>query len=250
MSLDRVCMMMVAGTIIFTGSTTLVIAQTPCKSHLLGICTSWYAPLPTIPAPKGFIEASALSAKIKNTFSSSLNTHQHLLGVWYEPDVVARIVNSTLENQVIYYRAVLEMELESPQAASTELREYSKKANIGVGKPFDLDDPATIRLVREFEQWTKNTGNTVTGKLVGMTQLGSIAESSIFRADSAIFALQRSDASEPTILAMTMGLIQIGKQLISLSVANPFTGKASILAANNMLLTWLNTVYKANSVGK
>jgi hypothetical protein len=77
-----------------------------------------------------------------------------------------------------------------------------------------------------------------------------MSATAFFRADSIIFVVQRSEESEPTPMAMAVGVMQIGTQLVSLTVSNPFTGKASILTANDWLLTWSKAVYGSNARGK
>jgi hypothetical protein len=203
-----------------------------------------------VPAPKGFIEASALSLTIRDTFSAPLRFPKRLVGVWYEPDAVADILNSGSTTNAAYYTAVLEKELETSQAAAVAMKDYSTTANNRAHQKFDLNDPATDKLVRFFEQAYKKGGNGVSLKIAGMTMLGAIAESPTFRADSMILVAQRSDESELMPYAMAVGLMQIGTQLVSLSAAHPFNSKASILKGNAMLLTWSKVVYDANHLSK
>jgi hypothetical protein len=98
------------------------VAETSCKSSLFGFCTSRYSPLPIVPAPKGFIEASGLSTDIRNGALAGHPSSDKLIGVYYPPEVLAEILNGGHPEPAAFCRAHVIQELESTNAADTYLR--------------------------------------------------------------------------------------------------------------------------------
>jgi hypothetical protein len=115
-------------------------------------------------------------------------------------------------------------------------------------KKFNRDD-ATIDLIwKRYEDAAKNVRSGVAITVNGATVLGTLAETSTYYAGSMISTYTWSDGQRKAIMpfAIAMVWMRIGNQVIRLSAVYPFSGKASILAANDTLLNWLKSVTASN----
>ncbi len=115
-----------------------------------------------------------------------------------------------------------------------------------IAKQFDRNDPEIDEIVRYYEDASAEKGIPL--KLGGMTVLGTLAESSNYHADSAILVwnVGPSDHKATAPFVVASADLKIGKQIITLAAVYPFSGKASILAANNTLIMWLKVVAASN----
>lgn len=204
--------------------------------------------LPMVPSPNGFIEASTLSAFIRNMAVAGQPASSKLIGAYYPPDALAEILSAGQTNPAAFCKANVLKEFGSVQAADDYLKQLVRNAKKEGGQRFDRNDAAVDRILKHYENAAKNVRDGVTITVNGSTVLGALAETDSYYASSAIFSYTSSDGQRTAIMPFAVAVVwmRIGKQVVTLLVAYPFLGKASILAANDTLLNWLESVITAN----
>jgi hypothetical protein len=107
--------------------------------------------LPVVPNPQGFIEASTLSAIIRNAALAGHPSWQKLIGVYYEPDALAKILNTGTTEPTAICTAYVEREFASEAAADSDFKELVANAKNDGAQKFDGNDPAVARVLSNYE---------------------------------------------------------------------------------------------------
>jgi hypothetical protein len=192
-----------------------------------------------VSAPRGFIEATALSPDIHKLALAGHPSWQKLIGWYYQPDALAEILRSGTTEEGPICQAYADREFGSEAEATAHFNQVVANAKKEAMQKFDRNNPAIDRILRNYENVTKNLGNGVAVSADGVTMLGDIGEGSNYYAGSMIFAYTWSNGSQsaPMPFALAVAWIRIKKQIVTLKVAYPFTAKSSILQANDALRT-------------
>jgi hypothetical protein len=204
--------------------------------------------LPSVPNPQGFIEASALSPNIRNAALAGHPSWQTLIGIYYQPDSLAKILNTGTTEPSAMCTAYVEREFASETKADSYFKELVANAKKDGAQKFDRNDPAIDRILSNYENAAKNIGNGTSIAVNGATVLGGIPEDTNYYAGTLISTYTWSNGSQSAMMpfATAVAWIRMGKQIVKLSATYPFTGKQSILQANDTLTNWLRVVIAAN----
>jgi hypothetical protein len=200
--------------------------------------------LPVVPNPQGFIEASTLSAIIRNAALAGHPSWQKLIGVYYEPDALAKILNTGTTEPTAICTAYVEREFASEAAADSDFKELVANAKNDGAQKFDGNDPAVARVLSNYENAAKGLGNGVSVSVSGATVLGGIGEGNNYYAGSFISAYTWSNGSQSAMMpfATAVAWIRMGTRIVKVSASYPFSDRQSIFEANDTLLNWLRVV--------
>jgi len=206
--------------------------------------------VPAVPNPQGFIEASALSPDIRNAAVAGHPSWQKLIGIYYQPDALAKILNIGTTEPSAICTAYVEREFDSETTAESHFKELVTNAKKDGARKFDRNDPAIDRILRNYESAVENENlrNGTSISVSGATVLGGIGEASNYYAGSLISTYTWSNGSQSSMMpfASAVAWIRMGKRIIKLSASYPFSGKQSILQANDTLTNWLRAVIASN----
>jgi hypothetical protein len=204
--------------------------------------------LPVVPNPQGFIHASALSIDIRNEALAGHPAWQKLIGIYYQPDALAKILNTGTSEPTAICTAYIEAEFDSEASADKNFKELVANAKKDGAQKFDRNDPAIDRILSNYENPTKNLGGGTAIAVNGVTVLGATAETSSYYAGSMIATYTRSDSHQSAMMpfATAVAWMRVGTRIIKLSATYPFLGKASINEANDTMMNWLRMVVASN----
>src|SRR5438270_11235147 len=79
--------------------------------------------LPIVPTPQGFIEASALSVNIRNGALTGHSASQKLIGIYYQPDTLAKILNTGASEPSPLCTAYIDGEFDSETTADAHFKQ-------------------------------------------------------------------------------------------------------------------------------
>jgi hypothetical protein len=206
-------------------------------------------PLPRIPAPAGFVEASGLSEKLKKAASATLRPPASLLGLYYQINSLAELLNlGYTEQPARYCTAVLKKDYSTISEAKQEFQTLVKYAKKETATAFDINDPAIQRIFKRCEQASRDPDTGASRKVIGMSFLGLLLDKEASIAQSTLANLKCSDGQneieQPFVVAL--GFMRLGKKQISLGVAYPFNGESSVTSANRQLLNWIKAIETLN----
>jgi hypothetical protein len=204
--------------------------------------------LPVVPNPQGFIESSALSVNIRNGALAGHPASQKLIGIYYPPNTLAKILNTGTSEPSAICTAYIDGEFDSEATADTHFKQLVINAKKDGAQKFDRSDPAIDRILKNFEDAATNLGTDTTITVNGATILGAIAETNTYYAGSMIATYTRSVDGQSAMMpfATAVAWMRIGPRIVKLSATYPFLGKASIIEANDTLMSWLRAVVSSN----
>ena len=204
--------------------------------------------LPRIPTPAGFVEGAGLSERIRAMAMAGQPAGVKLIGVYYTADTIAEILNEGSPANAPFCKATLDREYLSVTDAKKGFKSLVANAKKECDRPFDPTDPVIRSIWEQQEKARRQVQPNVTGKAKGMSFLGSILDKTDVYADSGLITLTMANAEGETKLAYAcaLGWLRFGKQQVSMGVMYPFSGGASIEAANKKLLEWIALVQKQN----
>lgn len=213
-----------------------------------GATSSDIAKPAVVPNPAGFIEGSALSKNIKDWAVAGLSPNVKLIGMYYEPDTLSKILKIGYSEPAPFGKALVQFESKSTGEADRYLKNLVMNAKKEGSKSFDRNDPVIDRIVSNYEDAEKKINSNIAITANGVTLLGSIAETDTYYASSLITVFNWSDGTQTANLPFVSAVswMRVGKQVIQLSMTYPFAGKQSILFANAALIAWVKEVEKSN----
>lgn len=201
-----------------------------------------------IPVPSGFLEGSALSKDIKAMALSGQLPSVKLLGAYYPPDALAEILNKGYTAPSPFAKALIEREYASASEAKKGFRQLVENAKKEAGGPLNLDDPAVKRILKHYEDSSRNLSPEVGATVAGTTPLGTLKEDETTFAVSMLINFKWSDGASQVDMPFVaaIGWVLLGKQQLGVSVCYPFQGEASIRKTNEKLSAWLAEISKLN----
>ena len=205
--------------------------------------------LPVVPSPEGFIEGSALSADIKKLGLAGQSPSGKLIGVYYQPDTLAKILKQGYYTEPApFCQAQVQREFNSAEEARQNFKDLVTNAKKESTTKFDRNDPAIDRIWKHYEDAANNLARDEALSVNGATALGDLAETDTFYANSSIISYSLSDKQHTSTLpvASAFGWILIGRRILGISAIYPLVDKQSITVANDTLMTWLKDIVKHN----
>lgn len=201
----------------------------------------------TLPAPVGFVEGSRLSPKLVKSALAGLQPSVKLLGLYYETNTLAEIINQGFTKPSPFCRALLRKVFDTAPAAQTAFDTLVVNAKKEASAPFDREKPAIKSLFQHYEDSLRKESGT-TGKVLGITTLGVLVEQPDSFAMTTLVNLNWSDGqSEITApFAIVVIWLRVGKEHVDLIVAQPFLSASSVDVANRRALEWVGLTRKAN----
>jgi hypothetical protein len=218
------------------------------------VCTSIYVAVsraddasPTIPLPRGLVEASGLLPQLRTSALAKLPSTKTLLGIYYTLDSVTAMLDHGYSEPATNGRATLSRQA-TPVRASEEFLSLKEAYRKDSGRRFDPEDPAIQRILRRYELVGNGKLNSPSIAVGGVSPLGFTVDKANEFAVSMIASYTWSDGqtSAPMVFAMSTGIVLLNTDQIELTIVVPYQGASSVTAANSMMADWMHNVRRVN----
>ena len=204
----------------------------------------------TVPNPRGFIEASAVSDKVRATATAALSPEARLLGAYYPTNALAEILNHGFSEFGPFCRAVVQREYKSSSAAKKAFATLVANAKKEVGSKFDLKNKNIQLILKNAEQAARKVDPSISVKMKGSTVLGSLIDDETTFAVCMLVNFSWSDGQTTTQVpyVFAVAFTRFDTRQIDFSTHYPFTGESSVNLANQKLTEWLRQVREVNKI--
>ena len=204
--------------------------------------------LPRIPAPDGFVDGATLSEKIRTSATVGQPPSVKLIGMYYQTDTLADILNRGYSTTAPFCKALLKMDYQSIEDAKDGFRALVESLKRDGERKFDVNDPAIKRIMKRSEDAARSTDPSVTVKMGGMEFLGTVLSTERVYASALLVNFNMSDGTRDAAMPFVASVawMRLGKQQVEVSVMYPFQDAKSIETANRMLLTWVKEIERQN----
>jgi hypothetical protein len=201
-----------------------------------------------VPNPSGFIEASALSEKVRITGSAGLSRGSTLLGVYYPTNALAGILNQGFSAPSPFCKAVLQKEYSSVSSAKKEFATLVANAKKEGDRKFDPNDKSIRLIFEHYKNAARKVDPSISVNVKGTTILGSLIDEDTTYAVCMLINFGWSDGETTTEIpyAASLAFTRFDTKQVNFSALYPFNGDSSVEVANKSLRTWLTQIRERN----
>jgi hypothetical protein len=220
------------------------------------ICVSWTtstfaqisSKLPSIPNPKGLIEASSLSPLLTKMANANITSSQRLLGSYHSLEAVAEIQQTGELPSEAFARAVIQKRHASVESAKGGIAERIGAIKREANHLFDIKAPDVARVIKRYEDSAANIVEGVEVKMEGTSMLGVVQENEDLIQISLLATCVVNKPGLKTRFFMTTAaaILRVGNDIIEVNVISPFENRDSVIRANETLKKWIADIVSAN----